>query len=713
MKSVENQKPPIYKVAEALSKDVGKSIARMEQKDILRMGAVIGDIIEIKGKTSALARAMPLYEEFKGKNIIQMDGILRRNAGVGIDENVEVKLIPVEDASSIVICCTSNQVESEEDIKYLKNILEGTAVFKGNYLRVKSIGYASSEYIVADTKPEGAVRITKDTTIKFKNEGMSKSDNRVTYEDIGGLEKQIQRIREMIELPLKYPEIFQRLGIDAPKGLLLFGPPGTGKTLIARAVANETDAYFIHVNGPEIINKFYGESEARLREIFDTASKNAPSIIFLDEIDAISPKRESVNGDVEKRVVAQLLALMDGLKDRGQVIVIGATNLPNAIDSALRRPGRFDREIEIGIPDQRGRLQILQVFTRDMPLNDNIDLERLAELTHGYVGADLQSLCREAAMSALRKFFPQINFSTAKIPYEIIRKLTVTMEDFYNSLHEIEPSAIREVFVEIPNVSFQDIGGLDDVKDIIIKSIIWPEQYKDAYEYFGCKAPRGILFYGEPGTGKTLFAKAIASLNNTNFISVKGPELLSKWVGDSEKGLRDIFKKAKQAAPCIIFFDEIDALVPVRGRNNDNNTTERMICQMLTEMDGIEELHGVTVIGATNRLDIVDPALLRPGRFDLLLEFKAPDLAGRLEIFKIYLKGKPLAEDVELNSLAEITQGYTGADIMEICQRASLDALSEYINDMQNIQNMQRKTDDKKDKKIHYRNFQKVVEMGD
>ncbi|MDF2543914.1 MAG: family ATPase, subfamily [Herbinix sp.] len=710
---MENQKPPIYKVAEALSKDVGKSIARMEQKDILRMGAVIGDIIEIKGKTSALARAMPLYEEFKGKNIIQMDGILRRNAGVGIDENVEVKLIPVEDASSIVICCTSNQVESEEDIKYLKNILEGTAVFKGNYLRVKSIGYASSEYIVADTKPEGAVRITKDTTIKFKNEGMSKSDNRVTYEDIGGLEKQIQRIREMIELPLKYPEIFQRLGIDAPKGLLLFGPPGTGKTLIARAVANETDAYFIHVNGPEIINKFYGESEARLREIFDTASKNAPSIIFLDEIDAISPKRESVNGDVEKRVVAQLLALMDGLKDRGQVIVIGATNLPNAIDSALRRPGRFDREIEIGIPDQRGRLQILQVFTRDMPLNDNIDLERLAELTHGYVGADLQSLCREAAMSALRKFFPQINFSTAKIPYEIIRKLTVTMEDFYNSLHEIEPSAIREVFVEIPNVSFQDIGGLDDVKDIIIKSIIWPEQYKDAYEYFGCKAPRGILFYGEPGTGKTLFAKAIASLNNTNFISVKGPELLSKWVGDSEKGLRDIFKKAKQAAPCIIFFDEIDALVPVRGRNNDNNTTERMICQMLTEMDGIEELHGVTVIGATNRLDIVDPALLRPGRFDLLLEFKAPDLAGRLEIFKIYLKGKPLAEDVELNSLAEITQGYTGADIMEICQRASLDALSEYINDMQNIQNMQRKTDDKKDKKIHYRNFQKVVEMGD
>lgn len=704
---MEDNKLPIYKVAEALSKDVGKAIARIEQRDIQRLGAIIGDIIEIKGKTSALARIMPVYEEYKGKNIIQMDGILRRNAGVGIDENVEVNLIRVEDASSIIISCTSNQIESEEDVKYLKNAIEGTAVLKGNHLRVKSIGYASSEYVVIDTKPEGAVRITKDTVIKFKNEGMLKKDNRVTYEDIGGLEKQIQRIREMIELPLKYPEVFNRLGIEAPKGLLLFGPPGTGKTLIARAVANETDAYFIHVNGPEIINKFYGESEARLREIFDTASKNAPSIIFLDEIDAISPKRESVNGDVEKRVVAQLLALMDGLKDRGQVIVIGATNLPNAIDSALRRPGRFDREIEIGIPDQRGRLQILQVFTRDMPLDENIDLDRLAELTHGYVGADLQSLCREAAMSALRKFFPQINFGASKIPYEIIEKLNVTMEDFYSSLNEIEPSAIREVFVEIPNVSFNDIGGLEEVKDKIIKSIIWPGQYKDAYDYFGCKAPKGILFYGEPGTGKTLFAKAIASLNNTNFISVKGPELLSKWVGDSEKGLRDIFKKAKQAAPCIIFFDEIDSLVPVRGRNTDSNTTERIICQMLTEMDGIEELNGVTVIGATNRRDIVDPALLRPGRFDLLLEFKAPDLAGRVEIFKIYLKGKPLAEDVDLIMLAEMTKGCTGADIMELCQRAALDALSEYIN------HVQRNQEDNSNKMITLRNFQNVLEMGD
>lgn len=692
------------KVAEALSKDVGKAIARIDQKDIQKMGAAIGDIIEIKGKTSALARVMPAFDEYRGKNGIQMDGILRRNAGVGIDENVEISLIPVKDAVSIVISCTDKNVETEEDMKYLKNVIDGVAVLKGNYLRIKSIGYSSHEYNVIETHPDGAVRITKACNINLKNEGVLKKDSRVTYEDIGGLEKQIQRIREMIELPLKYPEIFNRLGIEAPKGLLLFGPPGTGKTLIARAVAGETDAYFIHVNGPEIINKFYGESEARLREIFDQASRNAPSIIFLDEIDAISPKRESVNGDVEKRVVAQLLALMDGIKDRGQVIVIGATNIPNAIDPALRRPGRFDREIEIGIPDQRGRLQILQVYTRDMPLDANVDLPKLAELTHGYVGADLQSLCREAAMAALRKFFPQIDFSTLNIPYPVIEKLKVTMEDFYSSFHEIEPSAIREVIVEIPNISFDDIGGLDEVKKTIIKSIIWPEQYKEAYQYYGCKAPKGILFHGAPGTGKTLFAKAIASLNNANFISVKGPELLSKWVGESEKGLRDIFKKAKQAAPCIIFFDEVDSLVPTRGRNSDSSTTERMICQMLTEIDGIEELNGVLVIGATNRLDMVDPALLRPGRFDLLLEFKAPDFKDRISIFEIGLKAKPIAEDVDLSVLAKMTEHCSGAEIMDICQRASLDALSGYVAGMESgAEKMRMET-------ISMNNFLNVIE---
>lgn len=704
---MDKEKIHTLKVSEALSKDVGKAIARIDLSIIQEIGAAIGDIVEIKGKSSALARIMPVYDEFKGKKLIQMDGILRRNAGVGLDESVQIDKVRTEEAQTAVISCVSKNAASNEDIKYLKSIIAGVPALAGNHIRIKSLGYTSVEYLVTETKPEGPVQFTKETSIKIKNEGSLKKDSRVTYEDIGGLEKPIQRIREMIELPLKYPEVFNRLGIEAPKGLLLFGPPGTGKTMIARAVANETDAYFIHVNGPEIINKFYGESEARLREIFETAGNNAPSIIFLDEIDAISPKRESVNGDVEKRVVAQLLALMDGLNDRGQVIVIGATNIPNAIDPALRRPGRFDREIEIGIPDQKGRFQILQVYTRDMPLADNVDMDKLAEITHGYVGADLQSLCREAAMAAFRKLFVQINFSTSHIPYQVIENLKVTMEDFYNSLNEIEPSAIREVFVEIPNVSFDDIGGLSDIKEKITKSIVWPSLYKETYEYFGCKPPKGILFYGAPGTGKTMFAKAIASLNNANFISVKGPELLSKWIGESEKGLRDIFKKAKQAAPCVIFFDEIDSLVPVRGRNSDSNTTERIICQMLTEIDGIEELNGVVIIGATNRLDIVDPALLRPGRFDMLLEFKAPDIIGRAQIFNIHLRGKPLAEDVDLFELARLTENCTGADIMEICQRAALDALGDYI------QKMEMKIEDNSQKVIRLCNFQNVMEAGD
>ncbi|MCJ7690045.1 MAG: AAA family ATPase, partial [Clostridiaceae bacterium] len=552
-------------------------------------------------------------------------------------------------------------------------------ITKGNNLRVKLLGYSYQEYLVVDTEPSGAVVINNASIIKIKNEGAVKKDSRVSYEDIGGLSKQIQRIREMIELPLKYPEVFNRLGIEAPKGVLLYGQPGTGKTLIARAVANETDAFFIHVNGPEIMHKFYGESEAKLREIFDTASANAPSIIFLDEIDSISPKREDTNGDVEKRVVAQLLALMDGIKDRGQVIVIGATNIPNSIDPALRRPGRFDREIEIGIPDKNGRLKILNVHTRDMPLSENVDLEKLSELTHGFVGADLQALCREAAMTALRRFFPQIDFSTASIPYDKISSLEVTMDDFCKSLKEIEPSAIREFFVDIPNVDFDDIGGLDDIKQQISKVIVWPSQYEELYEKFGCKAPNGIMFYGEPGTGKTLMAKAIASLNNANFISVKGPELLSKWVGETEKSLREVFKKAKQATPCVIFFDEIDSIVPIRGKGSDNSVTERIICQMLTEIDGVEDLKGVLIIGATNRLDMIDTALLRPGRFGMKLEFKSPNFEERIEIFKVQLRGKPIADDVDLVALSKLTNCVTGADILEICQQAALEALSDYI----------------------------------
>lgn len=699
-----NENNNSFRVSEAFSKDIGKSIVRIDREEISNLGISIGDVVEINGKSIAVARVMPVYDEYKGKKLIQMDGVLRKNADVGMDESVTIQKAVIQDANTIMLSSISKVsiAHNNEDIAHLKHTLNGIPVLTGNTLRVKLLGYASQEYIVTATNPEGVVRICSESVIKIKSEGTVKKDSRISYEDIGGMDRQIQRIREMIELPLKYPEVFRKLGIEAPKGLLLYGPPGTGKTLIARAVANETNAYFIHVNGPEIINKFYGESEAKLREIFEAAGSNAPSIIFLDEIDAISPKRENVNGDVEKRVVAQLLALMDGMNDRGEVIVIGATNIPNAIDPALRRPGRFDREIEIGIPDRNGRLRILQVHTRDMPLDDTVDLGKLADLTHGYVGADIQSLCREAAMTALRKIFPKIDFSTSSIPYHVIENLKVTMDDFYASLNEIEPSAIREVIVEVPNTRFDDIGGLESTKKQIIQSMIWPEQYKELYCNFGCKAPRGILFYGAPGTGKTMLAKAIASLNNANFISVKGPELLSKWVGESEKGLREIFKKAKQAAPCVIFFDEIDSLVPKRG--NESSTSERIICQMLTEMDGIEELKGVTVIGATNRLDIVDPALLRPGRFNMLLEFEIPDFNDRIEIFKIHLKGKPLAKDVDLVKLAQATDQCTGADIMEICQRAAMEALSEYVCQLANHENYAG------EQVICYDNFIKVLE---
>ncbi|WP_315073117.1 CDC48 family AAA ATPase [uncultured Clostridium sp.] len=682
----DNQSKYTLKVTEALIKDVGKAIVRIDPKDIIKIGAAIGDIVKLTGKNIAVARVLPIHQQYKGQGLVQMDGILRKNAGVGVDENIDIELVSSKNANIIELSSISKKQNTlnNEDLKHIKTAMEGIPAFKGNTLRVKLLGYSYQDYTVISTDPEGAVTINESTILKIKKEGLVKKENGVSYEDIGGLETQIEKIREMIELPLKYPEVFDRLGIEAPRGVLLYGSPGTGKTLIARAVANETNVFFIHVNGPEIVNKYYGESEAKLREIFENASNNAPSIIFLDEIDAISPKRENSNGDVEKRIVAQLLALMDGLKDRGQVIVIGATNLPNSIDPALRRPGRFDREIEVGIPDKNSRLKILNVHTRDMPLSENVELEKLAELTHGFVGADLQALCREAAMTALRKFFPQIDFSTSNIPYDKISTLKVTMDDFYKSLQDIEPSAIREVFVDIPSVDFNDIGGLQSIKDEIIKSIVWPTQYEELYKEFGCKAPKGIIFHGLPGTGKTLMAKAIASLNNANFISVKGPELLSKWVGESEKGLREIFKKAKQAAPCVIFFDEIDSIVPARGRVSDGSATERMLCQMLTEIDGVEDLNGVLILGATNRLDIIDPALLRPGRFGMTLEFKEPALEERIEIFKIHLKGKPIADDVDLFELAESTDGFTGADIMEVCQKAALEALSEYIYHAEN-----------------------------
>jgi transitional endoplasmic reticulum ATPase len=548
--------------------------------------------------------------------------------------------------------------------------------------------------MVGDTIPEGVVLVSPTTLIRVKAKGSKLEKAKVSYEDIGGLSTQIQRIREMIELPLKYPEVFDRLGIEAPKGVFLYGPPGTGKTLIARAVANETDTYFTSITGPEIMGKFYGESEARLRSVFEDAQNHAPAIIFIDEIDAIAPKREDMGSEkqVERRVVAQLLALMDGLESRGHVIVIGATNIPNTIDSALRRPGRFDREISIPIPDKNGRLEILEIHTRGMPLAEDVDIQKLAEITHGFVGADLEALGREAAMSALRKFLPKIDFEMADIPYEALLKLEVTMDNFWEAMKEVEPSAIREVFVEVPDVKWSDVGGLEDIKQELKEAIEWPLKYPDVFKKANTNPSKGILLYGKPGTGKTLLAKAVANESGVNFISIKGPQLISRYVGESERGVRETFRKAKQVAPTILFLDEIDSLVPRRGSSStDAHVTERVISQFLTEMDGIEELKGVVVLAATNRLDLVDPAVLRSGRFDLLFELPAPDEKTREEIFRIHTKNKPLSKDVDLERLAKETEGRVGSDIEFICRKASMLAIREFIN--QGKESADKKTD--------------------
>lgn len=676
------------RVSEALTKDVGRGIARLDPQDMEKIDASIGDVIEIKGSKKAVAKVMPAYQEHRGKNIIQIDGIIRENAQVGLGDKVQIKKISFRTASTIILAPLTGfrTGARDKDSRYIGKLMEGLPLLEGNKVRVNLFGSRPQEFVVAETVPKGVVMVHTGTIVKVRpEEGSVKKQSLVTYEDIGGLHKEIQRIREMIELPLKYPEIFARLGIEAPKGVLLHGPPGTGKTLIARAVANETDAHFIHVNGPEIIHKFYGESEAKLRGIFEEAARNAPSIIFLDEIDAIAPKREAVVGEVEKRVVAQLLGLMDGLESRGQVIVIGATNIPNSLDPALRRPGRFDREITINIPDKNSRLEILQIHTRGMPLAKDVNLEKIAEITHGYVGADLAALCKEAAMACLRKMFPKIDFQENYLPYEILAELEVTMSDFAEAFREVEPSAIREVVVEVPDVRWSDVGGLDKVKQELREAVEWPLKYPGLFSYAKTEPPKGILLYGRPGTGKTLIAKAVANESGVNFISVKGPALLSKWVGESEKGVREVFKKAKQAAPCIVFFDEIDALVPVRGTGGgDSHVAERVLSQLLTEMDGVEELKGVVVLAATNRLELIDPALLRPGRFDILLELPVPDEDERLEIFRIHTSGKPLAADVDLVSLAIITDGATGADIRAICNRASLLAIREFVENHQN-----------------------------
>ncbi|MBU0734992.1 MAG: CDC48 family AAA ATPase [Proteobacteria bacterium] len=694
----------VLKVAEAGSKDVGRGIARFDPADFEKIGAQVGDVVTVAGKRRTVAKVLPAYMEDRGQGLIRLDGITRENALVGIDEKVTVGLCESQPAQKIVVAPIT--LMRSLDARYIGSLLEGLPLVEGDLVRARLIGSRTQDFKVVSTRPAGVVMIHPKTVMEIQQaEEPGEVKARISYEDIGGLGKEIRRIREMIELPLKYPQVFERLGIDPPKGVLLHGPPGCGKTLIARAVANETDAFFRTISGPEIMNKFYGQSEANLRNIFDEATARAPSIIFLDEIDAIAPKREEMGGEkqVEKRVVAQLLALMDGLSSRGQVIVIGATNIPNVLDAALRRPGRFDREIEISIPDKNGRLQILDIHTRGMPLAEDVDLVRLSEITHGFVGADLEALSREAAMTTLRKIFPNIDFELEEIPYEDLMKLQVTMDDFMEALKEVEPSAIREVFTEIPDVKWDDVGGLAEVKRVLMETIEWPLKYGKLFEHANTSPSKGILLYGLPGTGKTLLAKAVASESEVNFISVKGPELLSKWVGESEKGIREIFKKAKQASPCIIFFDEIDSVVPRRGSEAASHVVDRVISQFLTELDGIEELKGIVVLGATNRLDIIDQALLRAGRFDFHLELPIPDEETRLEIFQVHTRGKPLGPDIDLKSLAKATEGLVGSDIESVCRKAAMMAIREFIESGK---------EDYSDFKISGKHFQKALGEG-
>jgi len=673
-----------FKVKEALAKDVGRAIARIDPEDMKGLELEVGQIVEIEGKRKTAAKVMPCYAEDRGKKIIQIDGIIRENAKVGLDEKVTVQKVESKPARKITLSPLSaaGALQKDKDAKYISSLIEGLPLTSGDKVRARLFGTKTCDFIVEDTVPDGVVSVSSTTLIRVKSKEGKIEKAKISYEDIGGLSTQVQRIREMIELPLKYPEVFDRLGIEAPKGVFMYGPPGTGKTLTARAVANETDAYFISISGPEVMGKFYGESEGRLRSVFESAQKHAPAIIFIDEIDAIAPKREDMGSEkqVERRVVAQLLALLDGLESRGHVIVIGATNIPNTIDPALRRPGRFDREVSIPIPDKNGRLEILEIHTRGMPLANDVSLEKLAEITHGFVGADLEALAREAAMSALRKILPKIDFELSDIPYEALLELEITMDNFLEALKEIEPSAIREVFVEVPDVKWSDVGGLDNIKQELKEAIEWPLKYPDVFKKAGTNPSKGILLYGKPGTGKTLLAKAVANESGVNFISIKGPQLISRYVGESERGVRETFRKAKHAAPTILFLDEIDSLIPRRGSSStDAHVTERVISQFLTEMDGIEELKGVVVLAATNRLDLVDPAVLRSGRFDLLFELHVPDEQTREEIFRIHTKNKPLNKDVDLKKLAKEVEGKTGSDIEFVCRKASMFAVREYI----------------------------------
>jgi transitional endoplasmic reticulum ATPase len=680
------------KVAETNPKFVGRGIALIDPKVMEELNLATGDVIEITGhKKKSYVLLWSSQPTDYGKKLIRIDGYTRSNISVGIDDKVTIsKVNNVKKAEQVILSPTEelNIVGLEE---HLPELLEGRVVAKGDTIPLNIMGRKIGFVITSTTPLDAASLIDSQTEfiIGAVPKASAKGVPRVTYEDIGGLKNEVQKVREMIELPLRHPEIFERIGIEAPKGVLLYGPPGTGKTLLAKAVANETNANFYSIGGPEIMSKFYGESEERLRETFKQAQENAPSIIFIDEIDSIAPKREEVSGDVEKRVVSQLLTLMDGIGSRGKLVVIGATNRPDALDPALRRPGRFDREIEIGIPDQEGRFDILQIHTRGMPLTEDVNLESFAKITHGFVGADLEALSKEAAMRSLRRILPEINMEQTKIPVEVLNKIKITHKDFEDALKDVQPSALREVHVQRPNITWDQIGGLNEVKSELAEAIEWPLKYADLFDQADVKPPKGLLLYGPPGTGKTMIAKAVAATSEANFISVKGPELISKWVGESEKAIRETFRKARQASPCVIFFDELDAVAPRRGGSEgDSHVTERVISQMLTELDGLEDLKGVVVIGATNRPDIIDEALLRPGRFDRILEVPVPDKESRREILKIHTSKKPLDHDtVNIDKLVELTEGYTGADIAAMVNAAAMSAIKEHMMTSVNKEN--------------------------
>jgi transitional endoplasmic reticulum ATPase len=667
------------KVLEAYTRDVGRGVARIDYDSMDSLTASTGDVIEIRGKRRTVAKCLPLYPSDEGKGIIRVDGLVRNNAGVAIGDTVVVRKIKAIPAEKVIVAPLEAIPPIDE--RYLADALESVPLIKGDNVMVPYFGGRLTFQVIGVT-PAGsdAVLVTQKSVFHIAEKGETlRGVPQVTYEDIGGLKDEIQKVREMIELPLRHPEIFEKLGIEAPKGVLLFGPPGTGKTLLAKAVASESNSHFISISGPEIMSKFYGESEARLREIFKEAKEKAPSIIFIDEIDSIAPKREEVTGEVERRVVSQLLSLMDGLEGRGKVIVIAATNRPNAIDPALRRPGRFDREIEIKVPDKRGRLEILQIHARNMPLDTDVDQDKIAGVTHGFVGADLEYLCKEAAMKCLRRLLPELNLQDEKLAPEVLNKLVVTMSDFENAVKEVMPSAMREVYLESPDVPWTAIGGLDEVKRELQEAVEWPLRYPDLYTKLGHTMPKGLLMYGPSGTGKTLLAKAVATESEANFISVRGPELLSKWVGESERGIREIFRRARQASPCVVFFDEIDSIVPTRGMGGDSMVTERVVSQLLTELDGIQALSGVVVLAATNRSDMIDPALLRPGRFDKIVFVPMPDKHARQKILEIHSKDKPLGPDIDLNKISELTDGFSGADTGSVANTAVSLVLHEYL----------------------------------